>query len=149
VQHLEGAASRRGEQIDDGLDRFVGMMVGVEPTVGAVLGLGGLMMKAAVGEGSAQPFMKEEKEQGDLNPFRREVIGVAGTVTLQQGMAFGRNQQHGHAAFTVRLPAKHRKEVERLAQQNNLLPSIWARRALMEPGALELWNQSSPTSLVA
>jgi hypothetical protein len=30
------------------------------------------MMKAAVGEGSAQPFMKEEKEQGDLNPFRRE-----------------------------------------------------------------------------
>jgi hypothetical protein len=47
------------------------------------------------------------------------------------------------------VPAKHRKEVERLAQQNNLLPSIWARRALMEPGALELWNQSSPTSLVA
>jgi hypothetical protein len=25
---LEGAASRGGEQIDDGLDRFVGMMVG-------------------------------------------------------------------------------------------------------------------------
>jgi predicted transcriptional regulator len=55
----------------------------------------------------------------------------------------------GTPLFTVRLPAKHRKEVERLAQQNNLLPSIWARRALMEPGALELWNQSSPTSLVA
>jgi hypothetical protein len=75
VQRLEGAASRGGEQIDDGLDRVVGMMVGVEPAVGAVLGLG-LMMKAAVGEGSAQPFMKEEKEQGDLNPFRREVIGA-------------------------------------------------------------------------
>jgi hypothetical protein len=27
------------------------------------------MMKAAVSEGSAQPFMKEEKEQGDLNSF--------------------------------------------------------------------------------
>jgi hypothetical protein len=25
VQQLEGAASRGGEQIDDGLDRFVGM----------------------------------------------------------------------------------------------------------------------------
>ncbi len=72
MQQLEGTASRGGEQIDDGLDRFVGMMVGgFEPAVGSVLGLG-LMMKAAVGEGSAQPFMKEEKEQGDLNPFRRE-----------------------------------------------------------------------------
>jgi hypothetical protein len=35
------------------------------------------------------------------------------------------------------VPAKHRKEVKRLAQQNNLLPSIWARRALMEP---EPWS---------
>ena len=88
MQHLERAASRGGEQIDDGLDRFVGMVIGrFELAVGSVLGLG-LMMKAAVGEGSAQPFMKEEKEQGDLNPFRREAIGVAGSVTLQQGMAF-------------------------------------------------------------
>ena len=38
MQHLEGAASRGGEQIDDGLDRFVGMMLGVEPAVGVVLG---------------------------------------------------------------------------------------------------------------
>jgi hypothetical protein len=56
---LEGAASRGGEQIDYGLDRFVGMVIGrFELAVGSVLGLG-LMMKAAVGEGSAQPFMKE------------------------------------------------------------------------------------------
>ena len=61
---------------------------GFEAAVGSVLGLG-LMMKAAVSEGSAQqPFMKEEKEQGDLNSFRGEAVGVAGAVTLQQGMAF-------------------------------------------------------------
>ena len=60
---------------------------GFEAAVGSVLGLG-LMMKAAVSEGSAQPFMKEEKEQGDLNSFRGEAVGVAGSVTLQQGMAF-------------------------------------------------------------
>jgi hypothetical protein len=60
---------------------------GLEAAVGSVLGLG-LMMEAAVGEGSAQPFMKEEKEQGDLNSFRGEAVGVAGSVTLQQGMAF-------------------------------------------------------------
>jgi hypothetical protein len=65
-------------------DRFVGIMVGgFEPAVGAVLGLG-LMMEAAVGEGSAQPFMKEEKEQGDLNSFRRESVGVAGSLTIPQ-----------------------------------------------------------------
>jgi hypothetical protein len=52
-----------------------------------VLGLG-LMMKAAVSEGAAQPFMKEEKEQGDLNSFRGEAVGIGGNVTLQQGMAF-------------------------------------------------------------
>jgi hypothetical protein len=41
VQHLEGAASRGGEQIDDGLDRFVGMVIGrFELAVGSVLGLG-------------------------------------------------------------------------------------------------------------
>jgi hypothetical protein len=52
-----------------------------------VLGLG-LMMQAAVSEGSAQPLMKEEKEQGDLNSFRGEAVDAAGSVTLQQGMAF-------------------------------------------------------------
>jgi hypothetical protein len=46
------------------------------------------MMKAAVSEGSAQPFMKEEKEQGDLNSFPGEAVGVVGSVTLQQAMAF-------------------------------------------------------------
>jgi hypothetical protein len=84
----EATASSGGEQIDDFLDRFVGMMVGrFEPAVGSVLG-SRLMMEAAVGEGSAQPFMKEEKEQRDLDAFRREAVGVAGAVTLQQGMTF-------------------------------------------------------------
>jgi hypothetical protein len=52
VQHLEGAGSRGGEQIDDSLDRFVGRVIGrFELAVKSVLGLG-LMMKAAVGEGA-------------------------------------------------------------------------------------------------
>jgi hypothetical protein len=44
------------------------------------------MMKAAVSEGAAQPFMKEEKEQGDLISYRGEAVGVVGSVTLQQAM---------------------------------------------------------------
>ena len=56
-----GAASSGGEQIDDLLDRSISTVVGrLEPTVGPVLGIG-LMMEAAVGEGAAQPFVKEQE----------------------------------------------------------------------------------------
>src|SRR5215469_11212292 len=77
VQPLEGArvTQRRASgslRRDEG-GRFRG------GAVASVLGLG-LMMKAAVSEGAAQPFMKEEKEQGDLNSFRGEAIGIGGNV---------------------------------------------------------------------
>ena len=56
-----GAASSGGEQIDDFLDRSISTVVGrLVPTVGPVLGIG-LMMEAAVGEGAAQPFVKEQE----------------------------------------------------------------------------------------
>ena len=88
MQHLERAASRGGEQIDDGLDRFVGMVIGrFELAVGSVLGLG-LMMKAAVGEGSAQPFVKEQEQESNLHAFRGEAVGIAGPISLQERMAF-------------------------------------------------------------
>ena len=32
--------------------------------------------------------MKEQEEQGDLNPFWGETVGVAGSVTLQQPVGF-------------------------------------------------------------
>ena len=41
-----------------------------------------------MGERAAQPFVEEEKEQRNLNPFGGETIGVAGAVALQQPMAF-------------------------------------------------------------
>src|SRR5260370_12743322 len=46
------------------------------------------VVKAAVGERAAEPFVKEEEEQGDLNPFWGETVGVAGSVTLQQAVGF-------------------------------------------------------------
>src|SRR5437899_11648252 len=46
------------------------------------------VVKAAVGEGAAEPFVKEQEEQGDLNPFWGETVGVAGSVTLQQPVGF-------------------------------------------------------------
>ena len=46
------------------------------------------VVKAAVGERAAGPFVKEQEEQGDVNPFWGETIGVAGSVTLQQPVGF-------------------------------------------------------------
>ena len=49
-----------------GLDGFVGAVVGgFELAVWAVFGVGSVV-EAAVGEGTAEPFVKEEEEQGDL-----------------------------------------------------------------------------------
>ena len=45
-------------------------------------------MEAAVGERAAETFVEEQKEQGNLNPFWGETVGVAGAVTLQQAVAF-------------------------------------------------------------
>src|SRR6201989_2075544 len=77
-----------GKQIDDLLNGFVGAVVGgFEFAVGLVTGVGG-MVEAAVGEGAAEPFVEEQKEQGDLYPFCGETVGVAGSVTLQQPVGF-------------------------------------------------------------
>src|SRR5437764_12135009 len=46
------------------------------------------VVKAAVGERAAEPCGKEQEEQGDLNPFWSETVGVAGSVTLQQPVGF-------------------------------------------------------------
>jgi hypothetical protein len=60
---------------------------GFEFAVGLVTGVGG-MVEAAVGEWAAEPFVEEQKEQGDLYPFCGETVGVAGSVTLQQPVGF-------------------------------------------------------------
>jgi hypothetical protein len=44
-----------------------------------VLGVG-TVVEAAIGERAAQPFVKEQEEERDLNAFGGETIGVAGVV---------------------------------------------------------------------
>ena len=56
---MEAPASSGSEQIDDFLDRCIGTMVGaLEPAIGSVLRVG-LVVEAAVGEGTAQALIKE------------------------------------------------------------------------------------------
>ena len=77
-----------GEEIDDFFDGFVGAVVGgFELAVGTVLGVRAVV-EAAVGERSAQPFMEEQKEQGNLDALDGEAIGVAGSVTLDEAVRF-------------------------------------------------------------
>jgi hypothetical protein len=78
--------SSGGEQIDDLLNGVVGAVVGGFELAGRlVLGVGAVV-EVAVGEWAAKPFVEEQKEQGNLNPFGGETVGVAGTVALQQAM---------------------------------------------------------------
>ena len=77
-----------GQEIDDLLNGFVGAVVGGFELAGRlVLGVGAVV-EAAIGERAAQPFVEEQKEQRNLNPFGGETIGVAGAVALQQPVAF-------------------------------------------------------------
>src|SRR5260370_29601786 len=59
------------------------MVGGLEVAGRLVMGVRAVV-KTAVGERAAEPFVKEQEEQGDVNPFWGETVGVAGSVTLQQ-----------------------------------------------------------------
>ena len=69
------------------MNGVVGAVVGGFELAGwLVMGIGAVV-EAAVGEGTAEPFVEEEKEQRDLNPLGGETVGVAGAVTLHQRVA--------------------------------------------------------------
>jgi hypothetical protein len=71
------------KQIDDFLNCGIGTMVGyLEATAWSMSSIG-LVMEAAVGEGPAQPFVKEEEQQSNFHAFCREAVGVVGPISLQ------------------------------------------------------------------
>jgi hypothetical protein len=45
-------------------------------------------MEAAVGERAAETFVEEKERQRDVNAFRRQAVGIAPAIALQQTMAF-------------------------------------------------------------
>ena len=71
------ASSSRGQEIDDALDGGVGAVIGgFEPAVGTV-GWVWPVMEAAVGQRSAEALVEEQEEQGDLDAFLRQAVGIA------------------------------------------------------------------------
>jgi hypothetical protein len=74
---LQAAASSGAKQIYDFLYCCIGTMVGgLKPAIGLMFVVR-LMMEAAVGEGSTQPFVKAEEHEGDLHAFARDAVGIA------------------------------------------------------------------------
>ena len=67
-------------------DGFVGAVVGGLEFAGRLVSGVGAVVKAAVGERSAEAFVEEQEEQRDLHPFGCEPIGVARAVALQQAV---------------------------------------------------------------
>ena len=63
------------------------MVGGFEPAVWPMLGVWPVV-EATVGERSAQAFVEEQEEQGDLNPFGGKEVGVACAVALQEAVPF-------------------------------------------------------------
>src|ERR1700745_4325521 len=62
-------------------------MIGrLERAIGPVLSVG-LVVEAAVGEGTAQALMKEEEQESNLDAFCREPVGIAWSVPLQQAVS--------------------------------------------------------------
>ena len=73
--------------MDDVLDGMVGFMEGrFEFAIGPRC-FSRLMVKEAVGEGSAELLVEEDQEQHGLAAFLRQAIGVAFSVAGEQSMS--------------------------------------------------------------
>ena len=59
------------------MDGFVGAVIGGFELAAWLVVDVWLVMEAAVGEGAAEAFVKEEKEQRDLDALWRETVGIA------------------------------------------------------------------------
>ena len=62
------------------------MVCDFELAVWAVGGVG-RMVESAVGQGTAEPFVEKQEEQGHLNALGGEPVGIAGAIAFEQAMA--------------------------------------------------------------
>ena len=72
-----GWLSGSGDQIDEFLDSGVGTVIGVFQLARRLMVSRRAMVEAAVGQWTTEPLVEEEEEEGDLDAFRGETIGVA------------------------------------------------------------------------
>lgn len=68
-----------GEEFDDVLDGFAGLVIG---GVAA-----GSVVEADVGERAAEPLVKGQEQKSDLHAFGGAQAGIAATVAFEQWVA--------------------------------------------------------------
>ncbi len=77
TSRFEGQELSGSQQIYDLLDGAMGAVVGGFEFAGGAMGGVGAMMETAVGQGTAQAFVKENEEQGNLDAFDGQAVGIA------------------------------------------------------------------------
>jgi hypothetical protein len=70
------------------LDCLVGLVISKLEFAVWRAGRVGLMVEAAVSEGTAESFMEEQKQERNVNAFGGESVGVAAAIALRKAMAF-------------------------------------------------------------
>ena len=75
-----------GEQVDDPLNGLIGFMIGGFDFAGRLCGLRPTV-EQAVGQRAADPFMKQDEQEGDADALGGEAIGVPTAVPLQEAMS--------------------------------------------------------------
>lgn len=63
------------------------MISGFELTIRTMLGVG-RVVKPAVCQRTAESFVKEQKQESDVNAFGREAVGITSAVALQKSVTF-------------------------------------------------------------
>ena len=88
IAAVRALALRVAADCNDILDSLVGLVIrGLKFAVWTVCGIG-LMVEAAVGQRTAQAFVKKQEQKGDLDSLCRELIGIAAAIALKHAMAF-------------------------------------------------------------
>ncbi len=52
-----------------------------------MLGIG-LVVEAAVCQGTAKALVKEQKQESDLNAFGRQAVGIASAIAFEESVTF-------------------------------------------------------------
>jgi hypothetical protein len=81
-----------------------------------------LVVEAAIGEGAAESFMEEQKQERNVNAFGRQPVGVATAITLQKAMAFQLAQILAELVESVRFRGQ-------LKRSENCLVNLFGRPA--------------------
>ncbi len=76
------------EQVNDVLDGLVGFVIsGFQLAVGPVGG-SGLWWKRLLARRSAEALVEEQEQEGDVNAFGGQAVGVAAAIALEQPVPF-------------------------------------------------------------